>query len=85
MATSIPGSPPQAGTSVTVATAAQHVTVPEDLLNKLATHHITINYVVIGVLLLILSFAGVGAWFGLKGYNKLMDRVMDMVDKKRRS
>ena len=74
MATSIPGSPPQAGTSVTVATAAQHVTVPEDLLNKLATHHITINYVVIGVLLLILSFAGVGAWFGLKGYN-FLDRL----------
>jgi hypothetical protein len=58
-----------------VATSATHVTVPQDLLNKLANHHITLNYIVIGILLLVLAFAGVGAWFGLKGYNKLMDRA----------
>jgi hypothetical protein len=71
----VSGSPPQVETSLIVATSAQHVTVPEDLLNKMANHHITVNYLVIGVLILVLACGGVGAYFGLKGYNKLMDRA----------
>jgi regulator of replication initiation timing len=31
--------------------------------------------VVVGILLLVLTCAGIGGWFGLRGYNKLMDRA----------
>jgi cell division protein FtsB len=41
----------------------------------MASHHITVNYLVIGILVLVLACGGVGAYFGLKGYNKLMDRA----------
>jgi hypothetical protein len=77
MPTSTSGSPPQPDTTshVTVATAVPQASVPNDLLNKMANHHITINYIVVGILLLVLAFAGIGAWVGLKGYEKLMERA----------
>ena len=52
-----------------------HVTVPEEILNKMASHHVTINYVLIAVLVFVIGCAGVGAWFGLKGFDKLMQRA----------
>ena len=46
-----------------------------DILNKLASHHITINYLLIGLLVLVLACGGMGAYLGLRGYERLMDRA----------
>jgi len=54
---------------------AQPAQPQPDILNKLASHHITINYLLIGILVLVLACGGMGAYLGLRGYERLMDRA----------
>jgi regulator of replication initiation timing len=57
------------------APVAPTVTVPQEILNKMVNHHITLNYVIVLILFFVLTCGGVGAYYGLKGYDKLMQRA----------
>jgi hypothetical protein len=44
-------------------------------ISDLSKHHVTLNYAVIGVLVLVLALCGVGGYFGLKSYESAMARA----------
>lgn len=54
---------------------AAQVTVPQSVLTQMASHHITLNYVIVAILFFVLTCGGIGAYYGLKGYDKLMQRA----------
>ena len=57
------------------AAAVPHVTIPQEVLNNLVSHHVTINYLLVGILLFVLVCGGVGAYIGLQSYDKAMQRA----------
>lgn len=71
----VAAAPATASQAAPAAEAVPHVTIPQEVLNRMVSHHVTINYVVIALLVFVLLGAGVGAYVGLKSYDKAMQRA----------